>query len=540
MQQPQSEPRVPNRLGALEYVQLLETPLAGAFDCLTRLAYRVLRVQAAAVMLVGEDRQFLKSAIGIPEPWSSRGQMPIAYSYCRHTVETGRPVVVSDARVHPSLKDSPSVEEHGWIAYIGVPLVVADGCAIGTLCVFDGQPRTWTGEEVEVITTLAAAVMTEIESRMLALRLGNARRYIAIVDRERLIKTALLNGTQEGIYGIDRRGLGTFLNSAGAKLLGYTPGELISRNVHQLIHPRRRDGTIYPERQSAVLRALNRGAGVHRSEEIFWRRDGSSFLGELSSSPIRDGEALLGAVVRFTDLTQRKRTEEALRMAERFNYVVHELRTPLHAVALSADLLDAGIPDPVPAGARRQVGRIIRSVAHLLQLVDHMLEFSRIYTGVERVEIEPVKLDLLVDEIVTIVEPLTQSKGLELEVSIDGGGATLETDAGKVRQILINLLGNAIKSTSRGTISLRAWQEDRVVFFEVQDTGEGIAPEDLRFVFQPFWQAERGRAGTGMGLFLSRKLAQLMGGDITARSQPTRGSVFTVHLAARPAAAEVA
>jgi formate hydrogenlyase transcriptional activator len=166
----QSENRMQDapRLAALRRTGLLDTPPEEAFDRLARLATIVLHVPAALVSLVDKDRQFFKSCVGLPEPLASIRQTPLTHSFCKHAVASGEPFLVSDARLNPLFKDSPPVFQMGVIAYAGIPLTTAEGFTLGTFCVVDSRPREWTEEEIDVLQSLAASVMTEVAARRLA------------------------------------------------------------------------------------------------------------------------------------------------------------------------------------------------------------------------------------------------------------------------------------------------------------------------------------------------------------------------------------
>jgi formate hydrogenlyase transcriptional activator len=156
------------RLAALRRTALLDSPPEEAFDRLTRLARSVLHVSASYVSLVDGERQFFKSAVGLSEPWASSRQTPLTHSFCKHAVESGEPFVVSDARENPLVRDNRAVSELGIVAYAGIPLTTPEGHTLGAFCVVDAQPRVWKDEEVEVLRSLAASVMTEIGTRQLA------------------------------------------------------------------------------------------------------------------------------------------------------------------------------------------------------------------------------------------------------------------------------------------------------------------------------------------------------------------------------------
>jgi PAS domain S-box-containing protein len=154
----------PWRLAALAATELLDTPSDEAFDRLTRLTARLLDAPIALVTLVDRDRQFFKSSVGLGEPWASLREMPLAYSFCQHALGDPEPLVVPDARLHPVLRHSPAVTENGSLGYVGVPLL-AEGQAVGTLCVVDSRAREWTADDVETLRVLAASVLTEIDLR---------------------------------------------------------------------------------------------------------------------------------------------------------------------------------------------------------------------------------------------------------------------------------------------------------------------------------------------------------------------------------------
>lgn len=160
----------PERLAALREAGVLDTPAEEAFDRFARLAAQVLNAPVALVSALDRDRQFFKSCLGLPEPWASRREMPLSHSFCQHAVARREPLVVSDAREDPELLDNLAIRDIGAIAYLGVPLISRDGQALGTLCVIDHKPRTWTKDQLALLSDLAAAVVTEIVLRTEARR----------------------------------------------------------------------------------------------------------------------------------------------------------------------------------------------------------------------------------------------------------------------------------------------------------------------------------------------------------------------------------
>lgn len=174
----------PQRLQALRRTALLDSAAEEAFDRLTRLATSILRAPIGLVTLVEQDRQFFKSFVGLPEPWASLRQTPMSYSFCQHTVASCSPLIVSDARYHPLVADSPAIRDLNVIAYAGIPLITHDGYALGSFCVIDSRPRYWSDEQIAILQDLALAAVSEIE-----VRLAQADADAAQRDRDQIIAT---------------------------------------------------------------------------------------------------------------------------------------------------------------------------------------------------------------------------------------------------------------------------------------------------------------------------------------------------------------
>jgi PAS domain S-box-containing protein len=229
------------------------------------------------------------------------------------------------------------------------------------------------------------------------------------------------------------------------------------------------------------------------------------------------------------------RTAEANRAKSDFLAVMsHELRTPLNAILGYTDLFLAGIPEPLPAPMVPQVERVQGAGRHLRDLIEEILSFARLEGGREEVQAEPADLAELAREAAALAEPLALERGLDFRMELPPAPVPVRTDARKVRQILVNLLANAVKFTDRGEVVLGLREEGAQPVLWVRDTGIGIAPADQERVFEPFWQANQGLArehgGSGLGLAVARQLARLLGGDITFRSTPGAGSTFEVRL----------
>jgi signal transduction histidine kinase len=267
-------------------------------------------------------------------------------------------------------------------------------------------------------------------------------------------------------------------------------------------------------------------------------------------APLLSGGRAAGAVALIQDVTERVAREaelrEALQRAESASQaksdfmasMSHELRTPLGAIIGYADLLETEVVGPLSDVQKQHMGRMKAGAWHLLGIIEEILTFSRVDAGREPVHPEPVDPSAVAADAVSLVEPQAVQKGLVLRVILGDAPAEVVTDPGKLRQILVNLLGNAVKFTDEGEVELRVWMEPESVCFRVTDTGPGIPPEFRERIFEPFTQVDsthtRAKGGTGLGLPVSRRLARLLGGDLEVVSTLGQGSQFTATIPLLP------
>jgi PAS domain S-box-containing protein len=299
----------PDRLAALRRTALLDTPPEEAFDRLTRMAGRLLGTPVSLIALVAEDRQFFKSAIGLPEPWASSRVTPISFSFCGQVVATGEPLVLEDARRHPLLRHNPVIRELGWVAYAGVPLVTHQGHTIGALCVVDKTPRLWSERDIALLQDLAASVVTEIELRT------------EIAER-RQAEWGLRDSQEQSHSSFEESGIGMALisldgrwlrvNPALAEILGRPADELIGLPVEAQSHPD--DASADREAMRLLLAGECRTYSMEKryfrpSGEIVWS------LVNVSLVPGSNGEPD-HLVAGIQDITERKHAEDALRESE--------------------------------------------------------------------------------------------------------------------------------------------------------------------------------------------------------------------------------
>lgn len=232
----------PYRLAALEGTGLLDTPPEEEFDRFTKLASKILNCPVAMVSLVDKDRQFFKSSIGLLEPWASKQGTPLSHSFCQHVVAESRPLVVVDATQHPLVQCNLGIASLGIVAYLGVPLKTADGHTLGSFCVIDAKPREWTAHAIDVLTGLAAAVVTEIELRILVKHLHE--RYLELrsleIQRDELVQMLvhdLRNPLTSLLGGLTLAEQTPDLNAKHLKRLSIARGggELLLRMINDIL-----------------------------------------------------------------------------------------------------------------------------------------------------------------------------------------------------------------------------------------------------------------------------------------------------------------
>lgn len=360
----------------------------------------------------------------------------------------------------------------------------------------------------------------------------------------------ILDSLGEGIAGLDPDGRINYVNRGLLNLTGYTEEELLGIPIHTLLHHSYPDGRPYPEEACPVLKTLHERAAIVASDEWLWRRDGSGFPADLTTIPIWSQGRFVGAVVTIRDLTQRRQLEEKQRQlsvvqeADRLktqflNVLSHELRTPLSLINGYAGILMHGIAGPLSPEQQAYVAKIVRSVGALTRLVNDILDMGRSQAGRLTIQWETLQVREIIQNVLDDFLPAFQEKGIELEVTMPEGLPQIAADRLRIEQVLVNLVGNALKFTpSGGRVTVRASARDGRLRVEVADTGPGIAVELQDRLFRPFSQLDMGlsrkSAGAGLGLSISKAIVEAHGGVIGVHSQPGRGSTFWFELLVSP------
>ncbi len=359
------------------------------------------------------------------------------------------------------------------------------------------------------------------------------------LQRSTTLLQQLMESAGEGVVGLTQEGKVSFVNRAACQLLGGRDVSLIGRAMISLVSAEQGD-----EQRSRVVSPLKTGNESRVNCEYFVRCDDTLLPVEYTSSPILEGGQVVGAVVVFSDISARMAAQKALEDAkdqaeaanlaksEFLSCMSHEIRTPLNGVIGMLDLLKAS---ELSADQLADLQIAQDSAQTLLTIINEILDFSKIDSG--KLKLDPVDFDLreLLERVIQGFSHSSRAKGIELRLKTPDKLPLLVGDPTRIRQVLTNLVGNAVKFTENGFVEVNVSLSDGesnevVVTFSIKDTGIGIAPQTVEQLFEQFTQADasitRRYGGTGLGLAISRKLVELMGGEIRVDSVQGEGSCF--------------
>jgi len=460
------------------------------------------------------------------------------------------------------LSINPSTES--LFGYHGADLL---GRPIGALFTADGAagddlpPGLLGGEPMELAGVRADGTRLPLEVAITQASAGEGESfYVACVRdigarkrREESLRDseagfrAALEELGEGVVIADEEERIVYANTRLGELSGHAVDDMIGQSLTELLVPPE-DRATWLQRSQMLLQGFS-----ERAESRIRRRDGDSFWAEIHATPFRDPQGeIIGSMSAITDVSERKRIQEELVKAidesEDANRakstflanMSHELRTPMNAILGYNELLqeeaqDRGLDSMLP-----DLEKIRTAGKHLLRLINDILDLSKIEAKKIELHLESFPVSGLVSDISDTMGHLVARRGNRLEVRRADDLGEMRADLTRVRQVLMNLLGNAGKFTEKGeirldvrreTVSGRPW-----IVFDVTDTGIGMSPEQVAKLFQAFTQVDdsstRRYEGTGLGLAISRQLCRMMGGDVTVVSELGRGSTFTVRLPA--------
>lgn len=516
----------PKRLAALEATGLFTTERDEAFDRLTRLAARILHAPVATLSLVDDRRQFLKSSLGLPEPWASTHEIGLDRSICKHVVITGQPLLIDDLRFHPAHKTNPSIHAAGVISYAGVPLRCATGEILGCLTVTDVRARTWTDEELGLLQDIAGSVMTEIDMRTDIRR--RERMEAELRFSEERFRT-IVEAASDIIYDTDEWGRFTYVNPVAERLMGLPREQLVGMHFTELVRSDLR----------SEVESFYRKQFVGRVENTYYEFPAVSaagaqlWIGQNVRLLLHENGRIRGAQAIARDMTARREIET---MKDQFiSMVSHELRTPLTGIRGSLGLLATGkVP---PDKMQRMVDIAVESTDRLIGLINDILDLEQVSSGAIELDLSMHDLAEIAARSVDALKSMAEQAGVRIQ--LDNQPVALQVDANRILQVAINLISNAVKfSPANSMVRVATREEGATGLLEVSDQGPGIPVHEQSAIFNRFHQLDssdtRDKGGTGLGLAICKSLVELHGGTIEVQSVLGAGTTFRVRLP-RPA-----
>ncbi|MDQ2945723.1 MAG: PAS domain S-box protein [Acidobacteriota bacterium] len=525
------------------------TESAGLHEVLSMCVEAIVRRLDAAfarIWILNESQQMLElyASAGIyTHIDGGHARVPVGKFKIGLIAEERQPHLTNDVLNDSRVGDPAWARREGMVAFAGYPLIV-DTRLVGVVALFARQKLG--SDALDALASISKSIALGIQRKQdeLALRSSQAR------------KAAILETALDCVITIDHESRIVEFNPAAERTFGYSQQDVIGNAMPRLLIP--------PEfreqhhRGMAHYLATGESAVLGKRVELRgMRSDGSEFPIELAINRIPiGGPGMFTATLR--DITDRKQAEQDLlqakEAAEQANHakssflanMSHELRTPLNAIIGYSEMLQEEAEEIGAERFKNDLERIHGAGRHLLNLISDILDLSKIEAGRMDLYRETFDIEALVNDVaITVGSIMAQNENvLELKIAPDLG--EMRSDATKVRQCLLNLLSNAAKFTEHGSITLGSRLEKAVdgsgsdwILFTVTDTGIGIKSESLDQLFQPFSQLDHSTSrrfgGTGLGLALTRRFCQMLGGDITVQSRPGTGSQFTIRLPRTPA-----
>ncbi len=524
------------RIAALRRYDILDTPPDGTFDSVTKLAAKLFGVPIAIVSLVDTDRIWFKSHYGVDVPQIDRDP-----GLCASGILGDTPYVLTNAIKDPRSLSNPLVAgEFGLRFYVGVPLKTHDNYNLGMLCCLGTQPREVTEAELEDLACLGQLVMDQMEIRLGARRIDDLNHQILLAQER--TKLAVRAGNV-GVWGLELASQRFDWDEQMHNLyeqrpnrFAYSPAEWL-----ELIVPQDRARV-----QSAWEATVNEGTPFEQEFRVPTISGSPRYLKGLAQA-FKDQAGCVTRILGTNwDVTAERLASETLRQAKEaaeaaerakssfLANMSHELRTPLNAVIGFAEVMKHD--HSLSKVNKEYVNIINHSGSHLLSLINEVLDMAKVESGRMELLENDLNLPIFLKTVSSMIGMRAEKKDLQFikEFASDLPDF-IRTDELKFRQILLNLLSNAIKFTTQGEVRLLAGftagatPDYGSVFVEVSDTGPGMSAEEMDKLFTPFQQGQAGRQsqeGTGLGLVLSQKFVELMGGTMTVRSTPGAGSSF--------------
>lgn len=580
----QLEARVQDRTAELERQYLRQAALAEVelsinqpherqtvLDRIVQLVTELLPATGGASIILWNARSetILVSASNIPGQPAHMGATRVRPNGATNwIIAEKRPLLVPNIQDDP-FGANPMLLEYGLQAYVGLPLLAGE-TVLGVLYALDKTPRDYQDDDVSFLTAVAGRAAIAIDKVQLyeqtvqrAAELKalydvgkeiSAQLEVDIVLQTIVAKAKRLTGADKSLImlvDVDRHQLvrivgegyseDTLANHTFAEfeqgISGWVVQNAAPALVEDIVLDARNQGLALEKAQSGADKAIvvapllveNRAVGTLTI--INGRRKPTFTRSALDLTVLLAGQAAIA--IRNAQLYQAAQEADRLKSAFLAS-MSHELRTPLNSIIGFTGIILQELAGPLNDEQRKQMGMVRTSAHHLLNLINDVLDISKIEAGQLEVAHEPCHLPQIITRVLQLLQPLADKKGLLLTAVVDPQIDQIMSDARRVEQILINLVNNGIKFTDAGGVHIRCRAQQKWLMFEVIDTGIGIQADDMARLFRPFQQIRSGldrvHEGTGLGLSICQRLVHLLGGEITVKSVWGEGSTFTFTL----------
>ncbi len=523
------------RLDAVAKLNLLDTGFEERFDRITHLASRIFKVPASGISLVDKNRVWYKSVVGFQFREIERQN-----SFSTYAIESDEIFIIQDTLADDRFKNNPLVIDGPKIRFFaGFPLKAESGERVGCLFIADRIPRKLSEAEVVTLKDLTHWVELELQKKSLPADSNIGRDNHEILSQlttknreleiEKARQEVMIESIGDGVIGISDKGEVVFANKQAEAMLGWSQEELKGKPLVHAVKLVDAEENEISVAERPIRNALFARQRVTSSNFFYVRRDGSKFPAAITATPIVLRGQVIGGVNVFRDITKEYEVD---RMKTEFiSLASHQLRTPLSAMKWFSEMLADGEAGELTAEQKELVDNIYQSNERMIQLVNSILNISRIESGRMIIEPKPTDLKKLVEEVVLELQPKIEEKKHSVAVSVHEGLPMINIDPKLVRHAYMNLLTNSIKYTPEGgEITVIISKSGNEVVSQIADNGLGIPKNQQEKVFSKFFRAQNIAKvvtdGTGLGLYLTKTIIDSSGGKIWFESEEGKGTTF--------------
>ena len=521
-------------------------------DSVLQSVRKISRVDRTSIMLLDRETDLLETAaaVGPDGPVQANLRLSRGQGAAGQVLSDLKPLVISDVSQSSQFvalqgdRAEGNGAEQKALGYVGFPLV-SRGKVIGVLSLVTTKYRDYSPGEIAFLQAVCGAAAVSIDNALIHQDIQRrAEKLAGEIALQKQYAENVVRSITDGVFTVDIHNRIVSWNRGAEAITGYSPEEAVGNYCSEIGRQFDAEGKPLCFTEWCPFAEIKSTHLPLSAREVSARhRDGRHLMVSISAAPLFDDKGeFQGVVTVFRDVSREHELIDSIQRADRAKSAFlasmsHEIRTPMNAILGFTQLLlrDSSLSP----GQRQYLETIGRSSEHLQALIDDVLEMSKIEAGRVSVMLSAFNLRGLVEDLTGMFRLRTEVKKLRFEVQVDKGVPEyVVTDERKLRQILINLLGNAIKFTEQGhviwTVRVAANDSDGLrLLIDVDDTGPGIAASDRERIFNPFEQAAAGTraGGTGLGLAISRQLARLLGGDVRVSSEIGRGSCFHMEIA---------